>query len=98
MSDGSDRRPAGAVDGTLGTGAGAVLAVQAEIGAEVGRVLCVVVCRACRWQYGSWWLKSTVNEYWGDCPRCGGKTEVGSAFLPEHRSVPGVPAQQEIGL
>jgi hypothetical protein len=62
------------------------------------RVFRVVICPACRWQYGAWWLGCTVWEYWGDCPRCGGKTEVGTSFLPELRGAASVPAQQELGL
>jgi hypothetical protein len=65
---------------------------------DEGRVFRVVICPECNWQYGAWWLMSTAFEYWGNCPRCGCKTTVGTSFLPERRVVPAVPAQQELGL
>lgn len=77
---------------------GVRLGCEFEVVGADARVFRVVICPACRWQYGSWWLTSTPVEYWGDCPRCGGKTTLESHFLPEHRGVAGVPAQQELKL
>jgi len=62
------------------------------------RVLRVIVCTSCGWQYGAHWPRQEVYGYWGDCPSCGRITEVRAAFLPEHRSVSIVPAQQELSF
>jgi len=63
-----------------------------------GRVFRVIICEACGWQYGAWWLNITAPGYWGNCPKCGCRTTVGTSFLPERRSAAAVPAQQELAL
>lgn len=69
------------------------------VGAGPGeRVFRVVCCPACFWQYGAWRLKVTQTEYWGDCPRCGGKTELRSDFLRKSRAAAGGPAGPQLGL
>lgn len=45
-----------------------------------GRVFRVIVCEACHWQYGAWWLRAKIYSYWGDCPHCGKVTTVATSY------------------
>jgi hypothetical protein len=60
-----------------------------------GRVLRVIFCPKCSWQYGAMWQVKPEYGYWGDCPSCGSVTQVGAHFLPERGTAAAVsvPAQ-----
>jgi hypothetical protein len=73
---------------------------------RAGRVLRVIFCPACNWQYGAYWPRAEVYGYWGDCPHCGSLTQVAAAYRPESGSGSvsaaggraAQPAQQELNL
>jgi len=81
-------------------GPGAVLAERGEAARlDYTRVLGVVFCSSCGFQYGSYWKREDLGEYWGDCPHCGARTELRDGYQPErparvtYREAKG-PAQQ----
>jgi hypothetical protein len=81
-------------------GPGEVLAeYECEARRAARRILGVVFCSGCGWQYGSYWKREDLGEYWGDCPRCGARTELRDGYQPErparvtYREAKG-PAQQ----